>query len=146
MQGGLVSTAYRWDARLVISIAAVAASGAVFTLGAAVLWGVGTAISVAVGASIAAANLYVLARIVSAVLPQAAQAEPDPSGRASRGAATGLAWGLFALVKMIVLFGGIWLLMVKGLVSPIPLVVGYGALPIGIAIGSLIRDKTATTE
>ena len=141
-----MSTAYRWDSRLVTSMAAVAASGAVFTFGAGLLWGGGTAVSVAVGASIAAANLYVLARIVSAVLPQAAQAEAESSGRASKGMATGLVWGLFALVKMIVLFGGIWLLMVKGLVSPLPLVVGYGAMPIGIAVGSLIRDKTAATE
>jgi hypothetical protein len=52
-------------------------------------------------------------------------------------------WGIFAVVKMLVLFGGMWLLMTNGLVAPIPLVVGYGALPIGIAIGSLVSDKAA---
>jgi len=37
----------------------------------------------------------------------------------------------------VVLFGGIYVLLTKGLVDPMPLVVGYGVLPLGIAASSL---------
>ena len=50
----------------------------------------------------------------------------------------GAAWGAFAVVKILVLFGGIWILLTRGLVDPIPLVVGYGVLPIGIAASGLL--------
>jgi hypothetical protein len=35
----------------------------------------------------------------------------------------------------------VWLLMRHGVVSPLPMMVGFGALPIGIAIGSLVSDR-----
>ena len=38
------------------------------------------------------------------------------------------------------------LLMGANLVDPLPLVVGWGALPIGIALGSLLSDKTAHSD
>jgi hypothetical protein len=37
----------------------------------------------------------------------------------------------------------VWFLMHHGLASPLSLAIGYGALPIGVAIGSLVSDKTA---
>ena len=49
----------------------------------------------------------------------------------------GAAWGVFAVFKILILFGGIWMLLSKGLVAPIPLVVGYGVLPLGIAAAGL---------
>jgi hypothetical protein len=122
------------DSRLVTAIFAVGAFGALFTAGAALVWGRAAAFSVAAGAGIAAANLYVLARIVGAILR-----DPDDAGR--KGGA--LVWGLAALIKMLLLFGGLWILMAKGLVLPVALVGGYLCLPIGIAIGSLVSDKAA---
>jgi hypothetical protein len=94
------------------------------------VWGVRFALSVGAGAAIAGSNLYVLSKIVGAMM----------SG-ADRGAGAGT-WGVLAMVKMVVLFGGIWIVMTKGLVDPMGLVVGYGSLPIGIAIGSIVSDKT----
>jgi len=66
-------------------------------------------------------------------------AEPEPSiDHVREGKRGGAAWGAFALVKILVLFGGIWVLLTKGLVDPMALVVGYGVLPLGIAASSLI--------
>jgi hypothetical protein len=118
----------RLDARMRTALAAVGCFGLVFTMAAAVVSDGRAALSVAIGAAVAAANLFVLAQIVSRVIGQ--------SGSAG-------VWGVFAVAKMLVFFLGMWLLMTKGLVSPIPLLVGYGSLPIGIAIGSLVSDKTA---
>ncbi|MDB5213689.1 MAG: hypothetical protein JWO86_1616 [Myxococcaceae bacterium] len=58
----------------------------------------------------------------------------DHVAEGKRGAA---AWGAFGLLKILVLFGGIYVLLTKGLVDPMPLVVGYGVLPLGIAASSL---------
>jgi hypothetical protein len=33
--------------------------------------------------------------------------------------------------------------MRHGVVSPLPMLVGFGSLPIGIAIGSLVSDRSA---
>ena len=44
----------------------------------------------------------------------------------------GAAWGIFAVLKIIFLFGGIYVLLTKGWVDPMPLAAGYGVLPLGI--------------
>ena len=41
-----------------------------------------------------------------------------------------------------ILCTGMWLLMTRHLVAPIELFVGYASLPIGIAIGAVVSDKT----
>jgi len=64
-------------------------------------------------------------------------AQRDHAAEGRRG---GAAWGVFALLKILVLFGGIWFLLTRGLVDPIPLVVGYGVLPLGIAAASLFTS------
>lgn len=117
------------DPRFVTAIVAVGSLGALMAATAAFTWGARMAASVGTGSVIATSNLYVLSRIVGAMV---------------KGGSGGGAWGVIALVKMLVLFGGIWLLMTHGLVDPIGLVVGYGALPIGIAIGSLVSDKQSS--
>jgi hypothetical protein len=124
----------RWDGRLVTALVAVGSCGGLMAVTAALVWGMRMALSVGTGAAIAASNLYVLSKIVGAMMEGAETGEP-------RGAGAGT-WGVLAMVKMVVLFGGIWLVMTKGLVDPLGLVVGYGSLPIGIAIGSLVSDKT----
>lgn len=134
------------------SVIAAAILGGVFTLGALGTHGPKTAMSVALGAAIAVANLLTMRAIVRALVrPPADEAAtdgetdgeeekdgeerpaPDHRGAGRRG---GAAWGIFAILKIFVLFGGIWILLTKGLVVPIPLVVGYGVLPLGIAAAS----------
>jgi hypothetical protein len=125
----------KWDARLVTALVAVGSCGGLMAVTAAFVWGTRFALSVGAGAAIAGSNLYVLSKIVGAMMAGGTSGE-------SPGASAGT-WGVLAMVKMVALFGGIWLVMTRGLVDPMGLVVGYGSLPIGIAIGSIVSDKTS---
>lgn len=133
------------------SIKAAAVLGAIFTLVAVATHDGRTAMSVGLGAAIAVANLLTMRAIVRALI-QAPEGEEEEGsvepveqdGEAAEkkdhraaGKRGGWAWGLFATFKILILFGGIWLLLSKGLVAPIPLVVGYGVLPLGIAAAGL---------
>jgi hypothetical protein len=120
------------DARLTATFLTVGASGAALVALEAALSGQVAAFSAAMGAVTAISNLYVLSRIVAAVAIPYADARTN----------AGFVWGVIALGKIMMLFGGLWLLMTRHLVDPIPLVVGYGSLPIGIAIGAVVSDKT----
>lgn len=120
--------------------------GTVFTLAAFATHDAKTGFSVAVGAAIAVANLLTMRAIVRALVrpPEGEDETPEADGDAAEkkdhraaGKRGGAAWGVFAVLKIFVLFGGIWILLSKGLVVPIPLVVGYGVLPLGIAAAGL---------
>jgi hypothetical protein len=124
------------------SVKAAAIMGAVFTLAAFGTHDAKTGFSVAVGSAIAVANLLTMRAIVRALIrpPEEAEEEGEPDEKKDHRAAGkrgGAAWGVFALLKIFFLFGGIWILLSKGLVAPIPLVVGYGVLPLGIAAAGL---------
>ncbi len=127
----------RFDARLQTSIRAVAVAGLVLTLFGAAFAGVRAGISVALGATLAAGNLWLLARIVTELLPG------DSAGAEAQSRA---GWALVAVLKMFGLLALAWLLMRHGIVSPLPMLVGFGALPIGIAIGSLVSDRSPPPE
>jgi hypothetical protein len=136
----------------------VAAVGAVLTVGALALFPVKTGLSVLVGALVGVSNLWVLAKIVEALLtpdpddepaeaPATDSAEPVEPGESkaqepkepkkAKSSFSG-AWGALAAVKMLVLFGGTWILMTRGLVDPMGLLVGYGSLPIGVALSGVV--------
>jgi hypothetical protein len=123
----------RFDKRLRTSIAAVALVGAVLALFALAFAGVSAGLSVVVGAALASGNLWVLARIVAELLP---------NDRAGAEAQSRAGWALVAVLKMLGLVALAWLLMRHGIVSPLPMLIGFGALPIGIAIGSLVSDRS----
>lgn len=130
----------RFDARLRASLVAVAASAGVLAVAGLALLGASVGLSVAVGGAIAVANLWALARIVLALLPVDAAGARAQQSRGRGG------WGLVAVGKMLGLVAVVWLLMRHGLVSPLPMLVGFGALPIGIAIGSLLGDRSSPDE
>jgi hypothetical protein len=127
----------RIDARLRTAVRSVALAGSVMALVGAAFMGLKTGLSVAVGAGIAAGNLWALARIVAALLP---------SDSTSASVQSRAGWALLALLKMGGLFAVVWLLMRYGVVSPLGMLVGFMALPIGIAIGSLVSDRSAAPE
>lgn len=116
------------DPRMKVAIQVVLGTGLLFTLVAATKFGGHAAFSVAVGSAIAASNLYVMARIIGALV----------SPRTSKSVA---GWSVAFGLKLLFLFGGIWLLLTWQVVSVPPLAIGYVTLPIGIAIGSLVSDK-----
>jgi len=153
------------DERDAATVAAVAAAilGALLALGGLAIYGAHVALSIAIGALIAVANLVTMSAIIRALLkpPDDAEAKAEASVNASadanadasadeprptdadhvrEGRRGGAAWGIFAAVKIIVLFGGIWVLLTRGWVDPIPLVVGYGVLPMGIAISGFATN------
>jgi hypothetical protein len=136
------------------AIALVAIVGAVFAVGGFAFFSPKVGASVLVGAVIATSNLYVLTKVVEALMTP----DPEELEKGSDGEREGEgeekeeeksaekkdppkkfsgAWAALGLVKMIVLFGGVWALMTRGLVDPMALVVGYGSLPIGISLSSL---------
>jgi len=142
-------------------VAAIGAGviGLALTIAAAAVFGTRTALSVGIGATIAVLNLVTMRAIIRAMVrtseadDAAANATATPDGDAkteveepeakdhvAEGKRGGAAWGAFAMVKILVLFGGIWILLTRGLVDPIPLVIGYGVLPLGIATSSLFAS------
>jgi hypothetical protein len=107
------------------AILSVAACGAALAMGAFAFFGLGTAFGVAIGGAIATANLWLFARIGAAFLSE--------RGRGP--------WVAIAILKLVFLFGGVFLLINSGIVSGISLAFGYGALPLGITLGSLFGPK-----
>jgi hypothetical protein len=121
------------DHRLRVTFITVAAAAALLVVGAGLTAGLPCAASVMTGAVLALANLYVLARIVATIAVPPTEGAPNAR----------LVWSVMAMGKFIVLFGGVWFLMTRHLVDPIELLVGTGCLPIGIAIGAVVSDKTS---
>jgi hypothetical protein len=120
-----------------VALVAVAVTGAVEAIAAAAFAGLESALSVAIGAALAVANLWALARIIVALLPDDTVEEPAQN-RAG--------WAILGAVKMVGLLGVTWLLMRHGVVSPLGMLIGFMALPIGIAIGSLVSDRSAPPD
>jgi hypothetical protein len=50
-------------------------------------------------------------------------------------------WGALGGLKLIALFGGLYLLLDAGITSGITLAIGYAAMPIGIAIGGIVGPR-----
>jgi hypothetical protein len=113
------------DASVKVALFAVVAFGLVAAAGAFFFSGVRMAFSVAVGASVAASNLYLIARIVK---------------NATTGNGPGI-WGVLGAVKVLVLLLGVWMLMKISVVDPIGLVIGFGCLPVGIFVSGALKPK-----
>lgn len=127
--------------------------GIVLVVAAGATLGGRTAAAVAVGAAIAVANLAALRATIRALVRPPREDEVPADADAEEGAAEdpalasrrardagrrgGVGWGIFAVLKIAVLFGGVWILLTRGLVAPIPLVVGYAVLPLGIVATTL---------
>ena len=84
------------------------------------------ALGVAVGSGLATANFAILAKI----------------GRRIASAGRGGPWSALALVKVIVLMAGVWLLLETGRVSGMGLILGYAALPMGFALSTRLNHES----
>ena len=85
--------------------------------------------SVGAGAAVAVGNLFALRGTVNVLATAAA------GGRAPPG------YAVFLSLKLLGLFGFVWLMLSRGVVSAGPFAIGYGTLPIGVAIGALVCEK-----
>ncbi len=114
------------DATFSAALAGVAVAGALATLLAWLEAGPRVAGGVAIGASLAIANLWAFGAIGRALMSETGH----------RGPAAGL-----AIVKVAALFGAAWLVLRHGLTTPLPLAVGYAALPAGALVGALFAPR-----
>jgi hypothetical protein len=115
----------RADPTLRAALAAVGIAAIVLTLGAGFGFDAHTAVGVGTGGAIAFANLAVFIRV----------------GRAFLEKKNTVSWGMIAVLKLVVLVGGVWMLIRNGAVSPLALAAGYGAMPLGITFGVLFGPK-----
>jgi hypothetical protein len=110
---------------------AIAVLGVLATLAGLLVAGGRTAIGIGIGSAIAAANLWSIMRVVRGLLA------PKPGS---------VPWGLIAAVKFVVLIGGVYLLVKSGWVDLVTLLIGYGALPVGIVSAQLGAARTVSEE
>ncbi len=108
------------DPSLTAAYLCVAASGVFLLVGSAAYFGPRASAGVALGVVLAVSNLWVLERFVRVYL----QSE---GGR----------WALMALVKSTALFATVGLLVKTGAIDVLPLVAGFGALPVGVVLAGL---------
>jgi hypothetical protein len=109
----------------------VAVVGLLFAVAAPSFLGSGSRSSVAIGAALALVNLWVVARTVRGFL--------YPEGPRSP-------WISLAMLKFAVLFLGVTFLVRGGYAKILPLIVGYGALPVGIVVSQLKSASVAPEE
>ena len=50
-------------------------------------------------------------------------------------------WAIIAVLKLVLLLGGVWMILKSEVVSGLPLVIGYMALPVGAVMASLFGPK-----
>jgi hypothetical protein len=115
------------DPALKAAVKMVALTGIVLSVGAALLADFRAAIGVFLGGMLATANLMLFIRLGEAFLEQ------KTSNRTP--------WAALGFLKLLGLFACVYLILKSGNVSALALVVGYGALPVGITISGLLRPK-----
>lgn len=117
------------DATLTAAYLGVAASGGALLLASGALLGTRAMAAVALGVVLALSNLWTIERFVRVYLT-------SERGR----------WAGVALLKSAMLFGLVALLVKSGAVDVLPLVLGFGALPLGVVIAGLWPAAPAREE
>lgn len=114
------------DPQLKAAVKIVAITALVLTVGTLVFTDARAAIGVFLGGALATANLVLFIRLGDAFLDQKGPRAP---------------WALVGFLKLLALFGAVYLILRRGDVSALALVVGYGALPVGITLSSLFTPR-----
>ncbi|MDI1448056.1 ATP synthase subunit I [Polyangium sp. 6x1] len=114
------------DAPMRGALVGVIGTAVVLTIGSFALGGPRFGIGVAIGGVLAPVNLWVFAQVGEAFLSRRGNTAP---------------WAVIATLKLALLLGGVWLILRSGIASGLALAVGYGALPIGITVGTLFGPK-----
>jgi hypothetical protein len=114
------------DAMMRAAILFVLASGLGLAVAGLAFFGLRAGLGVAIGGALATANLWVFAQVGQAFVARKGNT---------------VSWGVVAVLKLVVLLGGVWLILTSGVVSALSLAAGYAALPLGITIASLFGPK-----
>lgn len=112
-----------------LAMVATAGTGAMFSLGGLAVWDWKTGAGVLVGGVLAVGNLWAIKRIFTSFFSQS---------QTRRGL-----WGLVAVFKFVGLLLVVAVLLRYHVVGLTPLLVGYAALPMGIAIAGLVASRVA---
>jgi hypothetical protein len=110
------------DASMRAAILSVFGCGMCFVVAGAALYGLRAGLGVLLGALLATLNLWVFARVGQAFVSRAGNTAP---------------WSVVAVLKLVLLFGGVWVVLKTEVVSPLALAAGYAALPFGVTFASL---------
>jgi uncharacterized membrane protein len=102
---------------------AVAACGVVLSIVVGFFFGWKLFFGALVGAFVAVANLWLLARTVQKLLA--------PTGAKAQ-------WALLAVTKFVALLGCVYFLVSSDALSPLGLAIGFGALPLGIVFAGAV--------
>jgi hypothetical protein len=119
------------DASMRAAIVAVLVFGLFFSVVGFAVMGARVGLGVLLGGAVATVNLLVFARVGQAFMDRKGTAAP---------------WGAVAVLKLVLLFGGVWLVLESGLVSALSLAAGYAALPFGITFASLFGPKPTDVD
>ncbi|HEY2409917.1 MAG TPA: hypothetical protein VGI10_28125 [Polyangiaceae bacterium] len=114
-----------------VGLTVVAVVGLLLVLVAPSFVGSGSRVSIVLGALLAVGNLWLLGKTVRGFLYPAGARSP---------------WLAVAVLKFGALFVAVAYLVRSGHAQVLPLMIGYGALPIGIVVSQLRSSKVAPRE
>ena len=119
------------DGNIAPTLWSVAVVGALLTLASPALFGVRGVVSTGLGALLAVANLWAIAKMVRGLLG---------------GSGKKLTWGPFGMLKLAALFVVLGAIVKNGWADVLPLALGYLALPLGILVAQLRPASPAQGE
>jgi hypothetical protein len=114
------------DPTLVAAVKAVFVTAVAFSVIALLGFDARTAVGVALGGGLATLNLVAFILIGKAFLDRRGSSAP---------------WAIVGGMKLLALIAAAWLIIRSELASGLALAAGYGALPVGITLGSLFGKK-----
>lgn len=120
------------DPALGSSVKATAAAALVLAVGVAIIQDPWFAIGTLIGGLLATANLVLFIRIVETFIAQTQGGKAVP-------------WAMLWALKLAGLFVCVFVILRRGDVNALAFVIGYGALPIGIAVSSLLGKAPTET-
>lgn len=130
--------ARRADRTFEVTLRAVSVTALALSVGAFVRSGGGAAASTLVGGAVAVANLMAMRQILGGVIDSTTEGDLNKGRR----------WGTLAVLKLFGLFAVVAIVLIRRWAAPLPFVVGYVSLPVGIAVGALLtrHDGDDTTN
>jgi hypothetical protein len=124
------------DRSFQVTVRAVAAVALMFAVGAFVRFGRDPGLSTLMGGAVAVMNLVAMRRVLGNIIAGAAEGDLN----------RGRGWATLAVLKQFILLVGVALLLIRGIADPIPFLVGYLALPVGIVVGALISRESDASQ